>query len=125
MKDDYQYKKILEQFASVHGLHLELTKDANGFFFSSLSMTKNKKTSIGIVFGKYNTIVYYDEMHKGRGDSEDLACKKYLNIILGNEIYFLFDSENGSSISSYEVVRVPSSLEELVIHCDLSPGNDM
>lgn len=126
MKDDSQYKKILEKFARVHGLHLELSKDANGFFFSSLSMTKNQKTSIGIVFDKYNTIIYYDGMHKGRGDNEDSACKKYLNIILGNEIWFFFASENRSSISSYEeVVRVPSSLEELVVQYDLSLGNDM
>lgn len=97
MKDDSQYKKILERFASVHGLHLELTKDANGFFFSSLSMTKNQTTSIGIVFNKYNNIIYYDGMLKGRGDSEDSACKEYLNIILGNEIWFFFASENRSN----------------------------
>lgn len=123
MKDDYQYKKILEKFANVHGLCLEFKIDANGFVSSELSMTKNQKTSIGMVFDKYNNIIHYDGMHKSFSCSEDSACKKYLNIILGNKIWFFFTSKNEPSFESIEVVKVPSSLEELVIQCDLLLGN--
>ena len=123
MKDDSQYKKILEKFANAHGLCLEFTRHADGFFSSELSMTKNHKTSIGMVFDKYNNLIHYDGMHKSFSCSEDSACKKYLNIILGNEIWFFFTSENEPSFESIEVVKVPSSLEELVIQCDLSLGN--
>ena len=123
MKDDSQYKKILEKFANAHGLCLEFTRHADGFFSSELSMTKNHKTSIGMVFDKYNNLIHYDGMHKSFSCSEESACKKYLNIILGNEIWFFFTSENEPSFESIEVVKVPSSLEELVIQCDLSLGN--
>ena len=118
MKDDYQYKKILEKFANAHGLCLKFTRYANSLFSSELSMTKNQMTSIGIVFDKYGSIIHYDGMHKSFSCSEDSACKKYLNIILGNEIWFFF-----TSLESTEVVKVPSSLEELVIQCDLSLRN--
>lgn len=123
MKDDSQYKKILEKFANVHGLCLKFTRHADGFFSSELSMTKNQKTSIGMVFDKYNNIINYDGMHKSFSCSEDSACKKYLNIILGNKIWFFFTSKNEPSFESIEVVKVPSSLEELVIQCDLLLGN--
>ena len=123
MKDYFQYKKILEKFANAHGLCLEFTRHADGFFSSELSMTKNHKTSIGMVFDKYNNLIHYDGMHKSFSCSEDSACKKYLNIILGNKIWFFFTSENEPSFESIEVVKVPSSLEELVIQCDLSLGN--
>ena len=123
MKDDSQYKKILEKFANAHGLCLEFTRHADGFFSSELSMSKNQKTSIGMVFDKYNNLIHYDGMHKSFSCSEDSACKKYLNIILGNEIWFFFTSKNEPSFESIEVVKVPSSLEELVIQCDLSLGN--
>lgn len=123
MKDDYQYKKILEKFANAHGLCLEFTRYANGFFSSELSMTKNQKTSIGMVFDKYNDLVHYDGMYQSFSCSKESACKKYLNIILGNKIWFFFTSESRPSFESIEVVKVPSSLEELVIQCDLLLGN--
>ena len=123
MKDSCQHKKILEKFANAHGLCLEFTRYANGFFSSGLSMTKNQKTSVGIVFDKYNNLVHYDGMYQSFSCSEDSACKKYLNIILGNKIWFFFTSKNEPSFESIEVVKVPSSLEELVIQCDLLLGN--